>query len=305
MPAVLAEPGAQAELASIIRAYHDVTERLKHSHDVLAREVCRLREELHAKNRELQRRQRLSALGEMAAGVAHEIRNPLGGIGLYASLLERDLADRPKQLDVIRKMVVGLRNLEGIVSDILTFAGDAEPTPVIVPLGRVLDAVLDQIEPTAKAAGVEFDVESPVRSQEVWLDAAQLERALINVLLNAVDATGAGGRVRIRRSSQSREAGFIGMTIEDNGPGIPPGLLHRVFDPFFTTKDTGTGLGLAIVHRILESNGGSIRAANREGGGAIFELVMPTRRLSVTPAGTRRADERVSEKCTVFDGGAR
>jgi len=85
----------QADLAAILQVYNDVTERLKRSHEALADEVCRLREELHEKNVELARRERLSALGQMAAGVAHEIRNPLGGIGLYASLLERDLADRP------------------------------------------------------------------------------------------------------------------------------------------------------------------------------------------------------------------
>ena len=94
MTSTLSDTASEADLATIIQTYNEVTERLKVSHELLRREACRLREELHEKNKELQRRERLAALGEMAAGVAHEIRNPLGGIGLYASLLERDLADR-------------------------------------------------------------------------------------------------------------------------------------------------------------------------------------------------------------------
>ena len=95
MTSTLPNTTGEPDLAAVIQTYNEVTERLKVSHELLRREVCRLREELHQKNKELQRRERLAALGEMAAGVAHEIRNPLGGIGLYASLLERDLKDRP------------------------------------------------------------------------------------------------------------------------------------------------------------------------------------------------------------------
>jgi signal transduction histidine kinase len=280
MATALLDGGPETDLATIIRAYHDVTERLKHSHDVLSREVCRLREELQSKNKELQRRQRLSALGQMAAGVAHEIRNPLGGIGLYASLLDRDLSDCPSQLDVVRKMRVGIRNLEGIVSDILTFAGDAEPNRHGVLLHRVLEAVHDQTEPNARARGVILEMDPTIGSVEVFFDPAQLERAMINLLLNAIDAAGAGGRVWINAVDADRPGSFIELSIEDDGPGIAPSLLHRVFDPFFTTKDTGTGLGLAIVHRILESNGGSIHAGNREAGGARFTLSLPRGRGS-------------------------
>ena len=149
----------EPDLVTIIQAYNNVTERLKRSHEALAREVCRLSEELREKNKELQRRERLAALGEMAAGVAHEIRNPLGGIGLYASLLERDLADMPRQQDLVRRMTAGLKNLESIVSDILAFACDAEPRQEQVLLGKVLQAVLIQTTPQADALNVEIEVD--------------------------------------------------------------------------------------------------------------------------------------------------
>ena len=144
----------ESELTGIIRAYNEVTERLKRSHEALAREVCRLRDELHHKNKELQRRERLAALGEMAAGVAHEIRNPLGGIGIYASLLERDLAGQPKQLDMVRKMSGGIGNLDAIVGDILAFAGDSDPVPERVCMGRILEDALDRTMPKADAVGI-------------------------------------------------------------------------------------------------------------------------------------------------------
>ena len=103
---------AEPDLVTILQTYNDVTERLKRAHETLLAEVERLHDELHEKNRELQRRERLAALGEMAAGVAHEIRNPLGGIGLYASVLERDLIDRPGERDVARRISAGVQNLE-------------------------------------------------------------------------------------------------------------------------------------------------------------------------------------------------
>lgn len=270
-PARLNEP----ELGSMIQAYSEVTERLKHSHEQLVREVCRLREELNHKNKQLERRERLAALGQMAAGVAHEIRNPLGGIGLYTSLLERDLADRPEQLSIVRRISVGIRNLDSIVGDILTFAGDGVSRRRRASLGNILEAVLVQVASRVKAERIDFQIDEALAGDEVFCDAGQLERVLINLALNAIDAAGDGGRVWFRSSEGKRDPDVVRMTVQDDGAGIPDALRHRVFDPFFTTKDTGTGLGLAIVHRILESNGGSITAGARAGGGAMFSLTVP------------------------------
>lgn len=275
-------PVDEPDLVTIIQAYNDVTERLKRSHESLAREVCRLSDELREKNKELERRERLAALGEMAAGVAHEIRNPLGGIGLYASLLERDLADRPREQDLVRKMNAGLKNLESIVSDILAFACDTEAEREPVSLQRVLDSVLVQTAPQADALGVTVTVDPPSTSLSLNVDANQVERALINLVLNAIDAAASGSHLSgsfVRIGTQDREhaqdSEFCRIVVEDNGPGIAPQLLNRVFDPFFTTKHSGTGLGLAIVHRIAESNGGSVSAGHGERGGARFVLSLP------------------------------
>ncbi len=275
----------EEDMVSIVRAYTDVTERLKHSHDALAREVCRLREEVHQKNKELRRRERLAALGEMAAGVAHEIRNPLGGIRLYASLLIRDLSDRPPQLEIVKKLSAGVVNLERIVGDILAFAVEAEPNRQDLRLGKILEGAVAQTAPQAEAIRVHVDVDDVLALEEVFCDPAQIERALINLLLNAIDAAGSGGCVRVRAGDRGAAhdgcglkdpaSGLCRIAVEDNGPGLPTGVEHRVFDPFFTRKSAGTGLGLAIVHRIAESNGGGVQAQNRHDGGAVFVLSVP------------------------------
>lgn len=266
---------AEPDLVTILRTYNDVTERLKRAHETLLAEVARLHDELHEKNRELQRRERLAALGEMAAGVAHEIRNPLGGIGLYASVLERDLIDRPGERDVARRIGAGVQNLEKIVRDILTFSGDAEPRLSQVLMADVLESVLSQTAPQASALEVVIHADAPLTGVELWCDAGQIERALLNLIYNALDAAGSGGNVWIRLGKRTDGDDLVPVVVEDDGPGIDPDCLQRIFDPFFTTKEHGTGLGLAIVHRIAEAHGGCVRAGNRIGGGARFVLSLP------------------------------
>jgi signal transduction histidine kinase len=274
MTTTIAKSPQEAELASILRAYNEVTERLRQSHDVLAREVCRLREELREKNIELQRRERLADLGEMAAGVAHEIRNPLGGMQLFASLLDRDLEDRPKERNIVHKMLAAIVGLDKIVSDILAFSADTGLALETVHAGKLINAALDHAAPQMELYGTEVVVDESLSSVELSCDGAQIERALANLILNAVDAAGSRGHVWVTREAGGDRA-RLGICIADDGPGIAPEVLQRVFNPFYTTKETGTGLGLAIVNRIAESNGGTVSAGARRGGGAAFVLSIP------------------------------
>lgn len=266
---------SKQELATVIEAYNDVTERLKQSHELLGKEVCRLREEVQEKNKELARSERLAALGQMAAGVAHEIRNPLGAIGLYASLLERDLKELPAQWEIVRRISVGVRNLESIVGDILAFAGDSDPHRQNVKLASILDSVMAQTTPQADAAAVRIEVDDRLNEVELNCDAVQIERALMNLVFNAIDACDRGRTVWIRPGADGHGDSMYLILVEDDGPGIDTGIIQRIFNPFFTTKDTGTGLGLAIVHRIAEAHGGHVRAGQRAGGGASMGLTVP------------------------------
>ncbi|HUU83411.1 MAG TPA: ATP-binding protein [Phycisphaerae bacterium] len=261
----------ERELAAIISSYNEVTERLKASHEMLTRQVHLLREELAEKNRELDRKERLAALGEMAAGVAHEVRNPLGGIQLFASLLERDLADRPKLRELAAKISKGVRTLDAIVGDILVFAGQGEARLEPVSLAAVLSETLDLVAPQRRARDARIHVDTEQFQVAVEGHAGQLQRALLNLVFNALDAAGEGGNVWITcREDPADEAVYV--EVADDGPGVPPDMAQRIFNPFFTRKDHGTGLGLAIVHRVAEAHGGGVRVRNRPEGGAAFVL---------------------------------
>lgn len=272
MTSLTAEPitHRERELGAIIRAYNEVTDRLKTSHDRLSAEVRRLQEKLDEKNRELARRERLAALGEMAAGVAHEIRNPLAGIQLYASLLMRDVAGGPREL--AEKISAGVQSLEAVVSGILDFAGQKPLDPRPLRLADVVQVCIEWVQPLRASRRIELHADAGIESVELVADEGQLRRALLNLLRNAIEA--AAGNVWIRAEVDSPGGGCT-LVISDDGPGIGAELLHKVFNPFFTTKHTGTGLGLSIVHRIAEAHGGWVRAAQRTGGGAELHLSLP------------------------------
>jgi len=267
----------ERELGAIVTAYNEVTENLKLSHERLREEVMRLRQELVRKNQQLQRRERLAALGEMAAGVAHEIRNPLGGIQMFASLLAKDLADQPDSLRLVHKISKGVARLEVIVTDILEFGRPSEPDPRPVQLDSLVHETVELAMRKVEQTRVRMDVGQELTNLEIVTDGALLQRALLNLITNAIDA--AANRtdddphvlIGVRRNSVER----VTLTVTDNGLGIPADRLDKIFNPFFTTKDKGTGLGLAIVHQIVETLGGTIHAANRSPAGAVFSLHLP------------------------------
>lgn len=263
--------GRELELSAIISAYNDVTERLKDAHERLHGEVARLREELRRKNEELRRSERLAALGEMAAGLAHEIRNPLGGIALYASMLERELASNPKVSTAASRICLGVRTLERLVSDILDFAQEHRPERQMCSMRDLLLSLDDAARPWAAESKGEFSY--PDGDVDIHCDRHRLHQVLLNLVMNGLQAAGPGGVVQL---SWTQKEGGVEIAVVDNGPGIPEASLHKIFNPFFTTKSTGTGLGLAIVHRIIEAHGGTIRAGNRPEGGARIVIWLPS-----------------------------
>ncbi len=259
---------ARGDLLEMLSAYTQVTAKLQASHEALKGEVSRLRDELAAKNRELRRRERLASLGQMAAGLAHEIRNPLGAIALYASMLEQDLADRPEQVGIVRKVSTAVGGLNRLVTSILEFARPREPARQAVPLSRVLSQAGQAVAPMVEDKGIRLSL--PRQEVEIYADLDDMARALGNLLRNAAEAVRVGGRIVVR--ARAGRDGSAVICVEDDGPGVPAEMAEKAFEPFATTKHNGTGLGLAIVHQIVEAHGGRIRLGSSRLGGARFAV---------------------------------
>ncbi len=278
------------DLAELITTFNDVTGKLEATHAQLRAEVHRLNDELGEARERLRRSERLAELGEMAAGIAHEIRNPLGSIGLYSEVLAADLErldgadtnDRESPCATARKIGSAVRRLDGIVRDVLDFARDLRVRPEPIGVDELFDTAvgsprLDSAR--TDAAGVRFERldGGEGRPGTVWCDRSLGLQALLNVVENARQATGGADqagtgqqpsavtldcrRATVRGSDGHARPG-VALIVRDAGPGIDPGVLERMFNPFFTTRNTGTGLGLAIVHRIVDAHGGSVVVRN-------------------------------------------
>lgn len=231
---------------------------------------------------QLERAERLKSLGEMAAGVAHEIRNPLNGIEGFASLLARDLGDAPGRrfADAI---IDGVRHLNRTVTGLLAFTRPAPPSKRPVPPVELIRSCLELLE--AEGAGGDEAAEStvPVRFDNHWpdefllrCDPGQIRQVLLNLMQNACQvcrqASVTEPQVRVGLSTDADGTRFI---VDDNGPGVPQAERHRIFTPFFTTRDSGTGLGLAVAHTIVSLHSGSLSVDDSPLGGARFVLALP------------------------------
>jgi signal transduction histidine kinase len=259
-----------AALADLMRTFNETGERMRRSHDALLKRVAELTGELEEKNRELARRNRLAVIGEMAACLAHEIRNPLGGVQMYASMLEEELPAGSEPRRTVEKLLAGLRGLNDLVEEMLTFTRDMRPELCACDLADIMDSAVEGAAHALAGREVRRDCARPV---PVHADPAMLARVFTNLLVNAAQAAPEKGGV-LRLSASFRD-GRARASVADNGPGIPAEALPRLFTPFFTNRTRGTGLGLAIALRIVEAHGGTIRGGNGPSGGAEFTVELP------------------------------
>ncbi len=236
-------------------------------------EVFRDMTQIHQLEERISCQKRMAALGEMAASVAHEIRNPLGTIEGFARLLKRDLAEQPDCLRLASKIVEGAQTLNYVITNLLTYARPMVLRCEPFSVNRLLLETRDYLEAKAATANVALDVDMPGDDAVANGDIRQLRQVLLNIGANAVEACGEdGGHVRM---VFDREAGSDRFVITDNGCGIPAEEKTRVFDPFFTRKHGGTGLGLSLCHKIGEAHGGTIAIRDRDGGGTVFVVSLP------------------------------
>ena len=236
------------------------------------------------------RTEKLAAMGELAANVAHEIRNPLGSIELFASLLMKDLKDR-RSRERVSQIIASVRNVDNKISNLLLFTKKREPLMKEVDLHVILEEVISFCEEIVAQEGVSLSVRYARGTARVQGDAEMLKQVFLNVILNAFQAMPGGGALEIETrmigSAENHPAvePLVEVRFSDTGIGIPAEHFVRIFDPFFSTREKGPGLGLAIVHSIIDMHGGSIDVESREGGGTLFSIMLP---LAVKVQRTKR-----------------
>jgi PAS domain S-box-containing protein len=228
-------------------------------------EIRRLQRAANLKNR-------LTAMGEMAMNVAHEVRNPLGSIELFASALRQETEGEPEATRLIDFISQGVRSIDNIVGNILMFARQLAPSLEPVDPGEMLDDVLTYARFHMEQKEIALLRDDGAGDARCLGDCELLKQVFLNLLLNATQAMEVGGALTLETFATGRQVVFI---VEDTGAGISPDMLSKVFDPFFTTRRRGTGLGLSICHNIIQAHEGTIEVESEAGVGTRFTIRVP------------------------------
>lgn len=270
------EAETKDEIGDLGRAFNIMTRKLR---------------QLKELEQEVQRSNRLAALGELSAGVAHEIRNPLGVIKNSAEMLRDRIQDDVRRRELTGFIVEEVERLNRVVTNFLQFARPAEPNIETVDINDVLEHTLSFLEPEAESSNITIDKALAPGLSPVLADPDQCRQVFLNLFMNAFQAMNGEGTVRIETRTASEgstvagsaateepsngESGMIEIVIADTGSGIEADDLARIFDPFFSTKAEGVGLGLSLVHKIIENHKGHIRASSKSGEGTTFVISLP------------------------------
>ena len=265
----------------VMTRYRALADRLEKSYTELRSKT----EELFQAEEHLQRASRLSALGQLTAGLAHEIGNPLGGIKGAAEILTDGMSPKDRRYRFARLLRQEVERLEDVVSRFLDWVRPPEAMVAHAEIGQVLSSVISLCEQSVERKRLKLQLRVERGVPRVAADPRQLQHVFLNLLLNSIQATPEGGRIllRVRLVDQ-----VLQCSVSDSGCGIPQEDIPRLFDPFFTTRPNGTGLGLAITSRILEGIKASVRVKSQVGRGSTFTVILPVlKEDSVVQEGAR------------------
>ncbi len=253
------------------------TRPYKDEFSVLILAMDRMLKELSHRQEILVQSHKLRAVGNLTAGVAHELNNPINNISLTAHLLLEDYRDLPdeERLDMIRDLISQADRSQGIIRNLLDFAREGESKIEPLDLGQIIQETVRLAGNQIKISGAHLDVSVLPHLPRIHGDHQQLSQVFLNIILNAIDVIPKGGRIQVSVAHDGPN--FLSAKITDNGPGIPEHILPNIFDPFFTTKTKGkgTGLGLSVSHGIVARHGGQIRVESRVGVGTTFTVILP------------------------------
>jgi two-component system NtrC family sensor kinase len=232
--------------------------------------------EIRAMEDQLMQSEKLASLGKLAAGVAHEINNPMTGILTNASLLLEDLPADDSRREDLQTIVNETIRCRRIVKGLLDFARQSRPEKKKMSVNEIMRNSLSLVRNQASFRNIEITEDLDPYLPDIPADPNQIQQVFVNMLINASEAMPEGGRIRVTSRRADRAGEQVEVAISDNGPGIVPEVMSKLFDPFFTTKSTGTGLGLAVSYGIVESHGGTIEVQSEPGYGATFTVRLPT-----------------------------
>lgn len=233
--------------------------------------------------RQIERMDRLATLGELSAGIAHEIRNPLAGIKTSAQVLEESFSPGDFRSQLVSRIVKEIDRSNELLKKFFNFAKPSKPKQEFQNIEMIIDGVYLLLASRLRKKNILFKTDFADSIPQVYIDSSQIEQVILNVFLNAVEAIINGGEIHVKISiakniklkEDSALSNAVCIEISDDGVGIPDDKLEKVFNPFFTTKSDGVGLGLSISSRLLEENGGKIELESKEGSGTIFKIYLP------------------------------
>ncbi len=240
---------------------------LEHKVEERSREIMRMEDQLH-------RSEKLASLGTLAAGVAHEINNPLTGILLYASILNSDKRLDPALIPDVERVIMETQRCAGIVKDLLEFSRESLPEKEVIAIDAILDEVVTFFHKQPNFCNIIIRKDYGTELPQISVDPNQIREVFMNLVINAGHAMPYGGILDIS-TYRSTDGRYVCAALKDSGDGIPEENLSRIFDPFFTTKSEGTGLGLSISYGIIENHGGKIEVQSTLGDGAVFIVMLP------------------------------
>ncbi|MFZ2949391.1 MAG: ATP-binding protein, partial [Desulfuromonadaceae bacterium] len=254
------------EIGRLIESFNSMVDRL----DVTQKEL----EQLHFQ--QLERADRLASIGEMAAGIAHEIKNPLAGISAAVTIIKDDMAADDPRGEILGEVVDQVKRLDKTVNDLLFFGKPSLPELTSVDINTILTTTLKFASQHRGGGNIERRIELQPDLPPVYADDKQMQQVFLNIVLNACQAMVSGGVLGITSSLVVRDdVEYVRVDISDTGSGIPPQILEKIFTPFYTTKAQGTGLGLPICSKLLKLHKGDIRVTSDNTAGTIFTVELP------------------------------
>ena len=221
---------------------------------------------------------KMTSLGRVAAGIAHEIRNPLSGINIYLNTLEK-IYDRAESLDKVKQILRQIQSasskIESVIKRVIDFSKPSEPKLILTDINQPIEEAINLSSVTLRKSGIKIEKILANDLPPCHVDPLLIEEVILNLVTNATEAMKNMDGVKIIKVTSSMEKNSVLMRVSDSGPGVTPNLKGKIFDPFYTTKNGSTGIGLSLCHRIITDHGGSLEVSTSKLGGAEFVIEIP------------------------------